>query len=333
MILSPYPAVRNIPIALSVLLLVKFSCLAAHPTRSTLAPNQPTEVKIGLFVVDLYEFSIKDESFVADFYLWMNWKGEFNPEHFEIMNGELESKEDPFVRKKDGTNYICWRCRGRFRSPLDFRNYPRDHQTLRIEIEDGFNDNKEVVYSFDKDAELEPYPISIGGFRMSGPQRYKVVNHEYKTNYGLPFSTNEKDHAVHSRMQVEIPIEHSGIKLTFIKLFLPVFLSVLIALLTFLVEPIDLDPRFGTGVAAIFGAVSSMLVANSSIPETPYFSLSDKIHLTSLLFIFISIFISCIVLKVYKTKGKEVANKIDLLTGSFLLVSYVLLMTIFCVGI
>jgi hypothetical protein len=46
----------------------------------------------------------------------------------------------------------------------------------------------------------------------------------------------------------------------------------------------------------------------------------------------ISIFVSCIVLKIYKTKGKEVAGKIDLLTGSFLLVSYVLLMTIFCVG-
>jgi len=330
---SLFLAFRSTSIAISVLLLAKFSCLAAHPTTRTLTPNQPTEVKIGLFVIDLYQFSIKDESFVADFYLWMNWKGDFNPEHFEIMNGELESKEDPFIRKKDGMNYICWRCRGTFRSPLDFRNYPKDHQTLRIEIEDGFNDNKEVVYSFDKDVELEPYPISICGFRMSGPQRYKVVDHEYKTNYGLPFTTNEKDHAVHSRMQVEIPIEHAGIKLTFIKLFLPVFLSVLIALLTFLVEPIDLDPRFGTGVAAIFGAVSSMLVANSSVPETPYFSLSDKIHLTSLLFIFISIFVSCIVLKIYRAKGKEVAGKIDLLTGSFLLVSYVLLMTIFCVGI
>jgi len=326
-------ASRNACISLSILLLADFSCLAAHPVTTTPAPKQPTEVKIGLFVVDLYDFSIKDESFVADFYLWMNWKGDFNPEHFEIMNGELESKEDPFIRKKDGTNYICWRCRGRFRSPLDFRNYPRDHQTLRIEIEDGFNDNNEVVYSFDKDVEPEPYPISIGGFRMSGPQRYKVVNHEYKTNYGLPSSNNENSHAVHSRMQVEIPIAHAGIKLTFIKLFLPVFLSVLIALLTFLVEPIDLDPRFGTGVAAIFGAVSSMLVANSSIPETPYFSLSDKIHLTSLLFIFISIFVSCIVLKVYKTKGKEVAGKIDLLAGSSLLVSYVILMTVICVGI
>lgn len=327
-----FSALRNTSVFLSVLFLGKFSCFAAKQVIATPTPNQPTDVRIGIYVVDLYDFSIKDESFVADFYLWMNWKGDFNPEHFEIMNGEMESKEDPFKSKKDGVNYICWRCRGKFRSHLDFRNYPKDKQTLKIEIEDSFNDNQEVVYSFDKDVESEPYPISIGGFRMSGPQRYNVVDHEYKTNYGNPFSTTGKDHAIHSRMQIEIPIEHAGTKLTFIKLFLPVFLSVLIALLTFLVEPIDLDPRFGTGVAAIFGAVSSMLVANSSVPETPYFSLSDKIHLTSLLFIFVSIFVSCIVLRVYKTNGKKLAGKIDLIAGSFLLGTYALFMTKFCFG-
>jgi len=219
-------------------------------------------------MVDLYDLSIKDESFIGDFYLWMTWRGNLNPENFEFMNGEMEAKEHPDIKKKDGLNYICWRCRGKFRTPLDFRNYPRDHQTLKIEIEDSFHDTKELVYSFERDAKLEPYPISIGGFRMNGPQRYNVMNHEYKTSYGNPFRA-PGENATYSRMRIEIPIMHVGSNLTFLKLFLPDFLSVLIALLTFLIEPIDLDPRFGVGVAAIFGAVSSMLVANSSIPETP----------------------------------------------------------------
>lgn len=325
-----FTALCSGPLFLSVFWLAKFSCLAATPTAVSPIANQPTVVEIGLYIVDLYDFSIKDESFDADFYLWMDWKGDFNPENFEIMNGQIDSKEAPFMRKKDGMNYICWRCRGRFRTQLDFRNYPMDHQILRIEIEDASNDIHKLVYSFEKDAPLEPYPISMGGFRMSGPQRYHVVNHEYKTDYGDPFSTTEKRHTTHSRMQIEFPIVHVGGKLTLIKLFLPVFLSVLIALLTFLVEPVDLDPRFGVGVAAIFGAVSSMLVANSSVPETPYFSLSDKIHLTSLLFIFISIFVSCIVLKVYKTSGKVAADKIDLVAGPLLVGSYALIMTLIC---
>jgi len=313
MIRWPFPK-----LAALFLLAANLPCLA---TPSTAIPVVPAEVKVGLYMVDLYDLSIKDESFIADFYLWMTWKGDFNPENFEFMNGEMEVKDHPDTKKKDGINYICWRCRGKFRSPLDFRNYPRDHQTLKIEIEDAFHDTKELIYSFEKDAKLEPYPISIGGFRMSGPQRYTVVNHEYKTNYGNPFRA-PGENATYSRMRIEIPITHVGSNLTFLKLFLPVFLSVLIALLTFIIEPIDLDPRFGVGVAAIFGAVSSMLVANSSIPETPYLSLSDKIHLTSLFFIFISIFVSCLVLKVYKANGKKAAGRIDLYAGVALLLLY-----------
>jgi len=303
--------------ALTFWFFASLPCTAA----STAPRSQPTEVKVGLYMVDIYDLSIKDESFVADFYLWLTWKGNLNPENFEFMNGELQAKDNPEVIKKNGLNYICWRCRGKFRSPLDFRNYPRDQQILRLQIEDSFHDKDELFYSFEENSKLEPYPISIRGFQMRQPQKYEITTHEYKTNYGNPFRA-PGENAKYSQLNIIIPIEHTGTKLIFIKLFLPVFLSVLIALLTFLIEPVDLDPRFGVGVAAIFGAVSSMLVANSSIPETPYFSLSDQIHLISLFFIFISIFVSCIVLKVYKAKGKKIAGKIDLFAGSALLGSY-----------
>jgi hypothetical protein len=319
--------------ALSSTLALTFWFFASLPcTAASSAPrSQPTEVKVGLYMVDIYDLSIKEESFVADFYLWLTWKGNLNPENFEFMNGELQAKDNPQTIKKDGLNYICWRCRGKFRSPLDFRNYPKDQQILRLEIEDSFHDQDELIYTFEENSRLEPYPISIHGFRMSQPQRYEITTHEYKTNYGNPFRAPDEN-TKYSRVGIIIPIEHTGTSLTFIKLFLPVFLSVLIALLTFLIEPIDLDPRFGVGVAAIFGAVSSMLVANSSIPETSYFSLSDQIHLISLLFIFISIFVSCIVLKVYKAKGKKVAGKIDLFAGSVLLASYLVFTTIIFLG-
>jgi len=324
--------VRGLVFTLALLFWIPLICPAATPPTANVVPPTPTEVKVGLYMVDLYDLSIKDESFVADFYLWMTWRGDFNPEHFEFMNGEMQAKENPDIKKKDGLNYICWRCRGKFRTSLDFRNYPRDQQVLKIEIEDAFHDIKQLVYTFEKTAKLEPYPISITGFRMSEPQQYEVVTMEYKTDYGNPFRA-PGENAKYSRMRIEIPIEHVAAGRTYLKLFLPVFLSVMIAFLTFLIEPIDLDPRFGVGVAAIFGAVSSMLVANASIPDTPYFSLSDKIHLTSLLFIFASIFLSCVVLKVYKLKGKKLAGRIDLVAGSTLVASYLIFMAIISIDL
>ena len=105
MIRWPFPK-----LAALFLLAANLPCLA---TPSTAIPVVPAEVKVGLYMVDLYDLSIKDESFIADFYLWMTWKVDFNPENFEFMNGEMEVKDHPDTKKKDGINYICWRCRGK----------------------------------------------------------------------------------------------------------------------------------------------------------------------------------------------------------------------------
>ena len=117
----------------------------------------------------------------------------------------------------------------------------------------------------------------------------------------------------------------------YLKTFIGVFISVAIAFLTFLVDPTDLDPRFGVGVAGIFGAVSSMIVVSSNLPENPYFTLSDKVHLISLGFIFLSILVSCIVLKVSKNGFALIARRIDLGAGTGLLALYIL--TIFILSI
>jgi hypothetical protein len=97
-----------------------------------------------------------------------------------------------------------------------------------------------------------------------------------------------------------------------------------IALLAFLIDPTDLDPRFGVGVAAIFGAVSSMLVVSSNMPENPYFSLSDKIHIFSLMFIFLTLFISCISLRIRKMGYVKGSFRVDLYGGISCTLLYIL---------
>jgi hypothetical protein len=58
-----------------------------------------------------------------------------------------------------------------------------------------------------------------------------------------------------------------------------------------------------------------MLVVSGNMPENPYFSLSDKIHIFSLLVIFMTLLLSCISLMV-KKKGMDVASqRIDVFGG------------------
>lgn len=117
---------------------------------------------------------------------------------------------------------------------------------------------------------------------------------------------------------------HSGADLIYFKTFIGVFISVAIAYLSFLIDPQDLDPRFGVGVAGIFGAVSSMIVVSSNMPDNPYFTLSDKIHFVSLGFIFLSIFTSCVVLQISKKEDKtKLSNTINNWTGSLLVLIFI----------
>ena len=95
------------------------------------------------------------------------------------------------------------------------------------------------------------------------------------------------------------------------KTFLALFISVAIAFLSFVLKPSETDPRFGVGLAAIFGAVSSEIVMTSNLPDMPYLTLGDKIHLFSLFVIFLSLLQSCLTLRLFRQGNSALAARLD----------------------
>ena len=75
-----------------------------------------------------------------------------------------------------------------------------------------------------------------------------------------------------------------------------------------LIDPIDLDPRFGLGVGAIFAAIASAYVISSALPETNQYTLADKMNMLAVGVIFLSIVQSVFSLRLWKN-GKEAASK------------------------
>jgi hypothetical protein len=308
----------------ALLLALAFLAAPPFPTRAseeTEAAGIPTTVDIGIYLLDVYDLDLKNSSYVADFYIWLRWKGDLDPRKFELMNGELDVKENPDEQKIGDLNYVSYRVRGKFRAPFDFRDFPLDEQKLTIEIEDASNDASSLVYRADIGNMSASPRVNLSGWELADQPNYSVREQIYETNYGNPRRAPGQK-AVYSRFVVDIPIKHAGNELIYLKTFIGVFISVAIAFLTFLIEPIDLDPRFGVGIAGIFGAVSSMIVVSSNMPENPYFTLSDQIHFVSLAFIFLTIFVSCIVLRLYKKGREHLSRRVDALMGIGLAASY-----------
>ena len=97
----------------------------------------------------------------------------------------------------------------------------------------------------------------------------------------------------------------------FFKLFVGLFISVLMSILTFFINPTDLDPRFGLPVGAIFAAIASEYVISSTLPQNQRLTLVDILHVVSFIYIFICILISAISLHLVKGGNTAASSKLD----------------------
>ena len=285
-------------------------------------------VKIGVYLFSLYDLNFPENKFNADFYVWYNFKNDsLHPaETFELVNSMEFTKVGESREKYDSINYSTFRCNSVVKKQWDVSDFPFDKQQVELEIEDINDDITRLVFvpdtigsKIDKYVKLEGWKIKDFGI--------KVVNHTYETSYGDPTLSGD-DYSTYSRVVVYFTLEREGGGL-FFKLFVGLFISVMISLLTFFINPTDLDPRFGLSVGAIFAAIASQYVISSTLPQNQRLTLVDVLHDISFIYIFICILISTISLR-FVNRGNETASKkLDWYSFLALSVSYVIIVLFF----
>ena len=231
--------------------------------------------------------------------------------------------------KYDSINYSTFRCNSTVKKQWNVTDFPFDKQHVELEIEDINDDATSLVFvpdtfgsKIDKDVKLDGWKIK--DFSV------KVVDHTYETNYGDP-TLPENEYSTYSRVIVSFTLQREGGGL-FFKLFVGLFISVLISILTFFINPTDLDPRFGLSVGAIFAAIASEYVISSTLPQNQRLTLVDILHDVSFIYIFICILISAISLHFVKSGNEKASKKLDWYSFWSLTVSYIILVLYFVLG-
>jgi hypothetical protein len=74
-----------------------------------------------------------------------------------------------------------------------------------------------------------------------------------------------------------------------IKIFLPIVLVVMCAVLVFFVKPKEISARIGLGITALLTLVALQLTASSALPDINYLMMLDKMFLLAYLFILVAI--------------------------------------------
>jgi hypothetical protein len=253
-----------------------------------------------------------------------------NPlETFEIINGVVDSKvniiHDLIDTPTGKQRYSAARVVATVTKFFDISHFPNDSHVLTLNVEDAEREEGRLIYLADTTNTGVSPEVHVPGWDLRGSGS-RISSNQYSTNYGN-ISLPTGNTSVYSRFSFDMSLVRPGVGY-FFKLFWSLFLATVIALLALQIDPIDLDPRFGLGVGAIFAAIASAYVISSYLPETNQYTLADKMNMMAVGVIFLTILQSVVSLKMWKGGEEAKSKKFDKLCFYILLPGYALAISV-----
>jgi len=276
------------------------------------ASAQKDTCRVGVYINSVYDFKLDDKSYMADFWMWLNYKNDSL--QFENVAEITNSKSADFShysKEKVGEwNWVAEKCRAQLIHQWDVSNFPFDRQLLRIEIEDSQYDTSTLVYVADKvnskiDNKLNSSEWCIESFSL------KEGIKTYNTNYGNPKLTGN---STYPNVVAEILIRRNGSWVKLVKMLTGAYVAFLISCIVFFISSENQDSRFGLCVGGVFAAIGNKYIVESIVPSTTSNTLMDNVHTLTFIFILLIIITITITLHLFESgdeKKKALSHKID----------------------
>jgi hypothetical protein len=227
--------------------------------------GKPAEVKVGMLIMDISQYDIKEGTFEATFYLSLTSKTPM-PKKLNLVfpTGKVENM-DPLA---DRPTFKLYRVNGTFKSPPDLRKYPFDSQELSIEVEENSKGVDQLKLYADEDHTRFDANFQIAGWDLKYLEARSLSR-------DLP-ARFENDDLYYGRFICRIGIARFGTSAIF-SVYVPAFVIVIIGLLAMWVTPDEMEVRSNGGAPMLAGAVLFHFSLIQSIPATAYLTRADKL--------------------------------------------------------
>ena len=295
----------------TLFLLVVFVAMSIQLVRSAETPalierptsgNNPTEVSVGIWIVDISNIDSAQQSFTAEIALVLRWKDpRFAHTGSGVVRYPLEQVWHPrvgianetasVIRKlpewvevePDGTLIYRQRYAGAFTQPLRLQSFPFDRQTFRIQLVAVRYRPNEVKFVPDQAWIRE-------GLRQASGIASSIT---------LPDWTVEKWDARTLPYTLAPGLEFSGYAFEFtaarnvghyvLKVILPLVLIVIMSWVVFWTEPTNSNTQFSVAVTSMLTLIAYRFAVDTQLPRLPYMTRLDALFLTSTLLVFFSL--------------------------------------------
>jgi hypothetical protein len=262
---------------------------------ATVGHAAPTEVAIGMHVVEMRSVDARAQSFYADLYLWLRFKATGLDEErikdiidrLEPVNGKFESKDATDDKTVGDERYVCYRVTGTFFFVPDLKNYPFDTQVLPITVENGTLEQEDLVFIDDRNSYaksgtpearwgLSP-TLAIPDYVLKKVER-KVFESRYPTNFGDPSKNPAGTH--YSRFSLLASFEREYWSYAF-KILIPLLIILAMAWLVFFLPAAQLDTSASVAMTALLSCMAYNVAVSQNMPEIGYLVLSDKFFIAT----------------------------------------------------
>jgi len=242
--------------ALALLLLIL--PVAADSGAGAAAPviaSGPHVVYIGVYVVDIKQFSVGDGTYSTNFYLSLRSDANVSINDLEFMNGHATSVSTI----TDTPGEKDYRVYAEMTANPDLRKYPFDNHTLPIIIEPTVLTEKDLVFVIDENNTGLDSEANLPGWMLTGMSA-EVTNRTYVEGE-VPYSR-----AIFSNGIVRDTAS------TLLKFFLPITLIVIVSLASLLMKT---SSRLGLNGSMFLAAVLIHWRIADAIPLVAYATFLD----------------------------------------------------------
>ncbi len=277
----------------TILFLLPLLTTAQPPLQKSLF-GQPAHA--GIYLMNVYDLSLDENSYYADFYLWFKWKGDIDASNIEFVNAlekwgmTMTNFEDSIILLADGSSYQGFRVEGRFAHPFILERFPLDVHELQIHVENPDYPLDSLVYLPDTAAAHNPQPgkwqpprkatrnlfrpeLNLAGWKIQGASLSSKA-HAYGTDFGNPDNPAETFSDLVFTFTIARPVSYF-----LLKLLLPLTIVMFAAFGALLFFPSYVDARISLPVGSLLTAVFLQQGYTSALPDVGYMVLMDKIYL------------------------------------------------------
>jgi hypothetical protein len=284
----------------------------------------PTEISVGIWIVDITNIDSAQQSFTAEVAIVLRWKDpRLTHTGSGVVRYPVEQVWHPRVAIVNETNSVIrkfpdWvevepdgmltyrqRYAGAFTQPLRLQSFPFDRQTFRIQLIAVRYRLNEVKFVPDQDwiqnglkqaAGIAP-SITLPDWSV---EKWETKPLPYTLAPGLEYSGYAFEFTASRNVQHYI-----------LKVLLPLILIVMMSWSVFWIDPTTSNTQFSIAVTSMLTLIAYRFAVDNQLPRLPYMTRLDVFFLISTLLVFFSL-IEVLVTTIFDNNQQAaLAKKID----------------------